>query len=361
MVLRVSREQVLGYRVAAHGLRRDGSDGVLALGVQDTPPGSARLALTARGLTWPANGHVLAWTLRGAPHLHRAADLRPFALALWPRSEADGLAKIAWERSRLRATGMSIHEALTTAAHAMRATVEHPTTKGAASAAVTARIPAALSRWCQPCRSTHIFESLFRMAALPAGLRLEPDVMPATLVPLADWPGPPTEQTGVSWLITTYLRLLGPATIAEVASWLCTTRSELRSAWPDDLVEVDVDGRTAWLPQPDVDALRSACRPGLVRLLAPSDPYLQARDRTWLVPDSAARKTIWAALGSPGALLVNGELAGVWRPKATGKRLQLTVTPFGGLHPEDRATIEAEAQRIATVRDIPQVTVHYAL
>jgi hypothetical protein len=361
-VLRVSREQVLGYRTAVHGLTRDGADAVFDIGVQDTPPGSARLALAARGLPEPDPGELVpAWTLRGAPHLHRPADLRPLALALWPGSEADGLAKIAWQRSRMQATGMSIHDALATTAAAMRDAVRRPTVKGAASAAVTGRIPESLSQWCRPCQSTHVFESLFRMAALPGGLRLVPDAAPATLTPIEDWPGIPTSQEGVDRLIMSYLRLLGPAGMAEVAGWLSTTRTELRQAWPDDLVEVDVEGRSAWLPADSVDALRTATRPRLVRLLPPSDPYLQARDRDLLLPDRAAQKTLWTSLGSPGALLVDGEIAGVWRARSAGKRpLRITVTPFGELDPDVRKALDEEAHLVAQARDLPEATLAYS-
>jgi Winged helix DNA-binding domain len=361
VVLRVTREQVLGYRVAALGLGDTGGRAVLDLldlGVQDTPAGSARIVFAARRLE-PAGGLTLAWTLRGAPHWHRAEDLRPLALALWPRSDADGLAKIAWERSRLSRTGMSIHEALQTTAEAMRAVIKGSTVKGAASAAVTARIPASLSHECRACRSTHVFESLMRMAALPAGMRLEPGASPATLAPIEGWPGIPAKHAGARNLILAYLRLLGPAGPAEVAGWLSTTRTELRPEWPDDLVEVDVDGRRAWIPEPDVPTLHAARRPSGVRLLPPSDPFLQARDRALLLPDPADRKLLWPVLGPPGAVLADGEIAGVWRTRAAGKRLRIRVTLFGGLHPMDRAAVEEQAGLVASVRGAADVSVVY--
>ena len=391
--MRVGRKQVLGYRVAAHGLA-DGAaarsatasgaanggaangglangglangglangavPSVLELGVQDTPAGSGRLAFAARGLEL-SDGLVLAWTVRGAPHWHPAPALWPLAQALWPRSSTDGLAKVSWERSRVLQSGVTIQEALATVVDALRAVVVGPTVKGAVSAAVTARIPAGLSYECRVCRSTHVFDSLLRLAALAAGLRLVPDASPATLEPIEGWPGRPAEQSGADALVRAYLRLLGPAGPAEVAAWLGSTPADIRAVWPDELVKVDVDGRTAWLPEAEVDAL-SAVKPArTVRLLPPSDPYLQARDRALLLPDPAARKVLWPAIGAPGAVLVDGEIVGAWRAKASGKRkLRINVTTFGGLSPHDRAIVTEQADTVARVRGMAEVTVGY--
>jgi hypothetical protein len=64
-----------------------------------------------------------------------------------------------------------------------------------------------------------------RAAGRPAA---GPDTSPVTLAPVAHWPGVPAEQSGASALVVRYLRLLGPASAAEVAGWLSTTQTELR-------------------------------------------------------------------------------------------------------------------------------------
>ena len=83
---------------------------------------------------------------------------------------------------------------------------------------------------------------------------------------------------------------------------------------------------------------RPARRPGrdVVRLLPPSDPYLQGRDRELLVPDPAHRKQIWTSLGAPGVVVSGVDVVGVWRPTQKARRLDVAVTPFRPLAPRSR-------------------------
>ena len=86
MVTVVDREQVLAYRAAAQGLDRSARSlsklAVLDIGFQDSPAGSAAVALAARLPEAPSNEALIgdeslafAWTIRGAPHMHRRADI----------------------------------------------------------------------------------------------------------------------------------------------------------------------------------------------------------------------------------------------------------------------------------------------
>lgn len=370
MTLDVERREVLAYRVAAQGLHREVGDpgglGVLDLGVQDTNVGSARLALAAR---LPALGgdpladpsHTLLWSFRGAPHLHRGADLPGLAAALWPLSDADALARLAAERAPLKAAGIGARAAFLATAEALRAVVTAPLPKGEVSAAVTARLPEAYAYACRSCRATHVYGGLFQLAGLFAGVRLVPGRSPATLAPLDHQPPLLPAATGPGDLLRAYLRLHGPATLTEAAGYLGSSRAALRPAWPGGLAEVRVDGRRAWLPEERVDALRAAPPAGdVVRLLPPSDPFLQARDRDLLVPERARQKAVWRILGNPGAVLAGGEVAGVWRARAAGKgRLELTVQPFEGVPAARRGAIEVEAERVAGARGATDVGVRY--
>lgn len=375
-MLSVDRAQVMAYRIAAQELHRPHGDvaalAVLDLGVQDAQRGSARLALAARldvdpvmlsserfRDTLDAADVTLAWTHRGAPHFHRAAELPAMAASLVPVNDADAQARLAWQRGDVAKASMPPTEALRTAALALHDVVDATMTKGAASERVTARVPEGLVRWCRPCQATHIHEQVMRLTTLRAGVRLEPDVFPATLTPLgggllAEAPDP----AACTEVARRYLRLHGPATMAETAGFIGTTKRIAGEMWPDDVVEVDFAGRRTWLSPDDVAALANPPEPDVVRLLPPSDPLLQARDRRTLVPDDGHHKQVWRVLGNPGVLLASGEIVATWRAKAAGrKRLDVTIDPLLPLRPADRAAAEDEVMRVAAARGFPDVRV----
>lgn len=362
----VDRRQVLAYRAFAQGLHRDadalGDVKALDLGVQDTPPGSATHALANRlGGSWSeavqGGGLATTWTVRGAPHVHRPDDLVALSRALWPCSDEDALTRLDTSSSPVRASGMPAREALRLVAEHVALIVTHPMPKGEVSAALTPRVPAAMTVDCRPCGATHIVETLFRSAVLPAGITFDPDQRSVTFVAIPDWPGVPRETIGVEHVIASYLRLLGPATAAEVAAFLGTKSSEVVPQWPDGLAEIDAAGRRAWIPEDAIEALRSPPEPPAVRLLPPSDPLLQARDRELLVPDPERRKALWPILGRPGVLLVDGEVSGVWRARKKGRRLDVTVQPFRRLAAATRRDIEAEAAMAAEARGVVHAAV----
>lgn len=360
----VTREQVMAYRVAALGLAgrvsdRPGDLPLLDLGVQESTPGSVQVALAARTSGDLADDRlVTVWAARGAPHLHRRTDLRWLAGALWPVSDADATARI---RSGQIPEGMKLGVAAFTAtAEAMRTVVTTSMPRGVVSARVSELVPRALTYDCGPCGARHIAGNVWQHAGLPGGVQVESRGKDATLGPIPDWPGVPTRNDGIADLIRLYLTMLGPATPVEVAKYLGSSGAEIRKRWPDDLAEVRVDGRRAWLPSGSVPELTSARVVPGVRLLPAMDPLLQARDRDVLVPDRDRQKEVWKILGNPGAVLVDGEISGVWRAKTAGRRrIDLTVTPFGELTARVRRAVEAEAEQVARARGAEDASVAY--
>lgn len=342
------RAQVIAYRVAAHQFDRTTADAaalrVFDLGLQDSER-SAVPALAARLETVPdLDAFTLTWSVRGAPHWHRAAEAPALAARLWPLSDADAVARM----NRPPVTGglRVLHEV----ASALRDVVTGPMTKGEASARLTPLVPPEVTGWCRGCEATHVHDPVFRLAVLPAGLRFDPDERGVVFVPLEDRRDVPTRAEGFGDLVADYLRLHGPAGYAEVAQYFGAPVREVKAAWPDDLVAVS---KKAWLPADRAEAFADPPEPEVVRLLPPLDPYLGARDRDLLVPDEEHRKQVWRVLGRRGALLVDGEILGTWQARAAGARLEVKVSPFVSL---DVDMFAEEADRLARARGLEEAT-----
>jgi hypothetical protein len=290
------------------------------------------------------------WTLRGAPHVYRRADLQAVAHATAPMSEADAAKRIFDAARPLRAAGIGILDALDTVAAEMRRLVTGPTVKGDVSGALNRTLDEPFLRFCRPCDAIHLYEMPFRLSALRAGLELTPGTSPPVLRRVPGWSGPADEEPPRLDPIRAFLHLNGPASHQVVAAYLDAPVKEVKAHWPADAESVSVAGHERWALADDLPALRSPPTvDGLVRLLAPFDPLLQSKDRELLVPDEARRKKLWVTLGRPGAVLSGQEIVGTWRPRASGRRLALALDLWADV-PEH--ALAAQAQRLAAARGL---------
>ncbi|SDY36968.1 Winged helix DNA-binding domain-containing protein [Modestobacter sp. DSM 44400] len=353
MAIELTRADVLGFRVRAQQLDRTAGTladtAVLDLGVQDTGADAARWALAVRGVDVAPDepGLATVWTVRGAPHVYRRADLPGMAAATAPFSDADAGRRIYDASKPLKAAGIPNLAALDAVAAAMRSIVPAPTVKGEMSRQLTAVLPEPYLRYCRPCDAVHVHEMPFRLAALRAGLELQPGTSPPVLQPIPGFAVADAVPERLD-VVRAYLRLFGPAIPKHVAGYLDAPVADVTAHWPDDVVEVTVAGERRWALAADADRM-GAGPAATTRLLGPFDPYLQLRDRPLLVVDPVRAKDLWRALGRPGAVLVDGEVAGTWRPRKAGKRLTVVVEPWRDLSGA-REAIGAQAQRLAAVR-----------
>jgi len=184
---------VLGFRVRAQQLDRDtggnlSNTAVLDLGVQDTGPDGGLWALAIRGVDLSSihdDTLFLTWTIRGAPHLYRREDLPSVAAAVEPFSSEDAGKRIYDASKPLKAAGIDTIEAMDTVAKNMASVVTRPMVKGEVSARLTERMGSPYLRLCRPCDATHLYEMPFRLAALRAGLELQPGTSPSISTPLS--------------------------------------------------------------------------------------------------------------------------------------------------------------------------------
>jgi hypothetical protein len=165
---------------------------------------------------------------------------------------------------------------------------------------------------------------------------------------------PPTEapEPARLELARRFLRSVGPSTPEEFAWWSggwagsfgSSTRGELSDAQQTfrslekELAEVELEGRKRWALRADRSRLERAVPVETVRLLPAGDPYLASADRTLLVPQPRLRSELWPKSVWPGALMVNGELVGIWR-RQVGR---VTVRAWRHLEQEVNEAVEEE-------------------
>lgn len=356
MTTETTLAQVRAYRWRAHQLARPAGSAedcdVLDFGVQDTGRDGAAWALRNRGCATTPDAS-LVWTLRAAPHLYRTAQLAEVAVATAPFSEADARKRVLTAAKPLASAGIDALDALRAVAALMTEFAAEPIAKGAMSTALTAALSDPYLRYCEACAATHPYEMLLRLAALHAGLRLQPGTAPPVLERIPGWSADPYAHLADGALPTfdvvrNYLRFYGPASPRQVAAFLECPLADVRAHWPADAVEVSP---SLFLLAADLESLHGPPgADGVVRLLGPYDPYLQSRDRETLVPDAARRKTLWTALGRPGAIVRDGHVVGLWRPKAAGRRLSVRFELWDG-EPMTPA-IEGQARVLAEFRGL---------
>jgi hypothetical protein len=321
---------------------------------------------------------VLALTLRGAPHLHRRADLDALRAGLMPEDTAELATWLGGYGATLAAADVDGPALVHLVAELLRSALPSGTaTKGELSGRVSPDLPDIARPWCEGCQVHHITEGLFRLGTLIAGLELEEGgrglvfrpgpTGPTGPADTADTADPVDPAPGVDRpdLARGFLRMVGPARPADLTTWLSTLphpagaalSGKLWRALGDELVPVDVDGRRRWIPAGQASAVAAAEPARMVRLLPSRDPYLLG-ERDLVVPDGTAARQVWRAIGAPGVLLVDGEVLGTWRQRLSGRRLDLDVRLFGRLAAARRTELNRQAERVAAVRAAPDVRIH---
>jgi hypothetical protein len=353
----MDREQVLAFRLASHHLDARlpaGSERAAAavIGLQDFPPGLAASALSARVADADIDQLVIVYTFRGAAVAVPPDDVAVFTAGLAPPDDAAARTLVGTAVETLDPVGISATDALDRVSDAVAdALAGGPLERDDFHQALRERLPGELLWWCRGCQSHHVHPSLWRATGIRGVLAVAERRGRVTVF------GAPPKARGVKQapaeLARRFLHAYGPATHGELAAWAGIAPSHARTlldAIAGEVEEVDVRGRAALSLAADADALASPPAASGVRLLPPFDPYLDQRDRATLWPDPAVRKRARTGIGAPGALLVDGEVAGLWRPEKKGKRLVVNVEPLTKAARRAAAAIEAEAQVLAPHR-----------
>ncbi len=387
----VTREQILGFRLQRQNLAQRLGAGALeeaaaVCGIQNSPPGAALLALYARveGISSAMLDQALLadkrlvqlWSVRAAPLVVPSQDGGIFTLGLLWRDEEDLRFLIKGAGEHLARLGVSAGELVAAVAAALPQVLDgRELTKDGLGREISRLLAGTLATgrldlWNSPDEWGHFGESLVRFALYAVAWQGVFCVIshldgPATFVRTDQWLGHPfahaRPEAAAAALLRRYLAAYGPSTKRHFSEWAGISPAQAERTWRElaaELTGVELAGKTLWVHTGDLPSLKAGTLPQGLRLLPPHDPYLAARDRMLLVPDKQLHAQIWRAVGNPGVVLLNGEIAAIWRAQKLGTRLRVGVTGFNHLQPGGTA-IEEEMAGIARLRGCQRVDLVY--
>jgi hypothetical protein len=153
------------------------------------------------------------------------------------------------------------------------------------------------------------------------------------------------ERDTLAGLVTRYLAAFGPATVRDVAAWsgLTGLRAVMDQLRPSLVTFRDEQGAELFdlpsAPRPGEEA------PAPVRLAAEFDNLLLSHADRSRVIQAENLKRFYTINGIfPGAVLIDGFVAGMWRLARTKSTATLTVELFGSTR--ERAQVAREAERM---------------
>ena len=352
-------EQILAFRLARSGLASRSARGLAeaaACPASDFSRGAALLALAARAegvdrasydRAVEAGELVVAHVIRGAIHALAPSDHALYGRALLARDDDEIAEQLGQQVQRLVAEGRF---AAGSALAEVAAAVEDALAGGRRldrvelHQALRERLGEELLPWCKGCKSHHVAPMMWRYATVKAGARLDAERRYVA--------GAPGRAPAAREAVRRFLRFYGPAKRESFADWAGVARPHARRLWDsvaDELVQIS----GAWLLAEDVSALESPPSAEGLRLLPPGDPYLQKPNRALLAPDAELRKRLFRPVASPGVVLKDGRLVGLWRVKAKGRKAEVSVEKLGRVA---RGALEDEAQQVAALRGASEAT-----
>lgn len=361
-----SPDEVIAFRLGAHHLdeRLPGRGLLEAAGrcaVQDSPPGSALLALHARvrGVTADRLESALAdrtllrtWSLRGAPFCFPTADAPVYTTGVLPPTQEARRHLLPGVVPALDRLKLSLDDAVgLTGAEVASVLSGRRLAIEELGAELAERVGARLPKeqraaWWQEgpyAKGQPLGEGVvhfcLRILALQGVVCFAPRAgNKAPFVLVGEWLGAPVREVDPdaarAEVLRRYLRCYGPSTRGQFAAWLGVRAGDTGPWWSlveDELSEVAFRG-ASWVLTSDLAALGSSPMPQGIRLLPPRDPYTQLQDRDTVLAERHHRD-VWKPVGEPGTVLVDGRIAGIWRPRRSGRRLILAVTTSGHCQP----------------------------
>jgi hypothetical protein len=342
-------ERILAFRLARSGLagRDRGLVEAAACPAPDFSRDAALMAIAARSDAVTRESYdeavdsgelVVGYAIRGAIHALAPADHALYGRTLIATDDNELATQMGQQIKRLSAEkGFKPTEALAEVTAATKAALhDHPLDRNQLHEELRRRVGKDLMPWCKGCQSHHVAPMLWRYATVQAGARLDAQRRYVLATP--------GDSPKASEAVRRFLHFYGPAKQADFAEWAGVAKPHGQRLWDGvELAETDA----GWILPEDAAALESPPQVNGIRLLPPGDPYLQKANRALLTPDAALSKRMFRPIASPGAVLNDGRLAGLWRGRVKGRKLEIEVEELERL---PRAPLEAEAERLARLR-----------
>lgn len=317
--LELSREQILAFRRRVGSLNQRMPMGAQSLrcaawaGLQDSMPRAAQLSIHARvdranPATWGHPSLVQLWGPRFSSYVIARRDLAVFSLGRPPDDTR--------RRNKAYETAASLHAVLD-----------------------GCRIP-----YGQAGQQLGVHPNSLRYAAPTGSVLMRWDGAKQPVIWTVSAPPLEPQQARLE-LARRYLHIFGAASPESFATWAGIKPSESRSALSalsGELTPAHTPLGNTWILSDDEAKFRVRPEPpALARLLPSGDTYylLWSEDRKLLVPEAKQRASLWPTRAWPGALLLGGEISGVWR--RSGR--VVSIQPWRHLSNPEQKAAEAEA------------------
>ena len=283
------------------------------------------------------------WSMRGTLHIFPSSEFPMYIGALKTRT---GYREGAW----LRYFGVSLEEIDRIIATIGKALTTAPMTKKE------------LAEKVSRSQGAHLKEKLLsgwgeflKPAAYNGLLACGPDSDgEATYVRADRWLGiEPDKDTDESMkdVLRHYLLSYGPASHEDFARWWGTQPAPARRLFKsieDELLQVDVEGYSAWILRKDLEALEDGPLTSQVRLLPNFDSYIMGfRPRSAFVPDEKVGLVFRPQAWISPVLLVGGKIAGIWERKKNKGRDELRINLFARLSGNQREELTEEVRSMS--------------
>lgn len=335
--LELSRPQILAFRRRVGALDERLPPGEKSLrqaawaGLQDSMPRAALLSIHARvqgaqPSVWEHSCLVQIWGPRFSNYVVAAKDLAVFSLGRLPDDERRR-ARAHDTAARLQAFLAGRRMPFGVAGRAMGVVPN--------SLRYAAQTGTVLMRW-DGARQPVVWTVLVPDQNDPVQARLE--------------------------LARRYLHIFGPANAQSFSRWAGISTREARKTFAElyrALIPVRTPIGEAFILTEDENAFRAKSKLSAeVRLLPSGDAYylFWGAQRELLVPDAKRRAALWTSRVWPGALLVRGEIIGVWRRAGA----EVSVEVWRRLTAAEREAVEAEAMSLPLPGPGGRIAVRFA-